>query len=277
MTPYNPKFLEITNIFSQNELEILDSLQKDMKLAYFMESRSLCEKFGFDFIYSSAQIEGNTYTKAETLTLLEMGITAGGKKHTDAIMVLNLRNAFDMIMRGFATINKETSHTIHATIVKDLVQDKNLGTMRQSNIDGISGCNYVPLPYGERLYAEMEHLLKVSQSIENPFNKALYLHNNIAYLQYFEDCNKRTTRSIEFLSLKNDNIMPLVITKDNKEVYTQYRASLIEYYESGKYDLSKEFFIQNYQLMKGYFEYSKNKQEELNQSIRKSAKARKIR
>lgn len=258
MIVYNPKFLENTKIFSKDELNLLNSMQKDMSLEYFLNSKSLNEKFGFDFIYSSAQIEGNTYTKAETLTLFEVGITAGGKKYSDAIMLLNLRNVFDTIISNHIEIDRVALHNIHHIIAKNLVQDKNLGTMRQSNIDGISGCEYVPLPYGERLYTEMEFLLKTAKNIENPFDKALYLHNNIAYLQYFEDCNKRTARSIEFLSLKNDNLMPLIITKDNKEIYTQYRASLIEYYEQGKYDLSKDFFIQNYRLMIDYFRY-KNK------------------
>lgn len=268
MIAYNPEFLENTKIFSKDELNLLHSMQKDMNLEYFLHSKSLNEKFGFDFIYSSAQIEGNTYTKAETLTLFEMGITAGGKKYSDAVMLLNLRNVFDIIISNHIDIDRVNLHNIHHIIAKNLVQDRNLGTMRQNNIDGISGCEYVPLPCGERLYTEMEFLLNTAKNIENPFDKALYLHNNIAYLQYFEDCNKRTARSIEFLSLKNDNLMPLVITKDNKEVYTQYRASLIEYYEKGKYDLSKDFFMQNYQLMIDYFQRkSENTNELANKQI----------
>ncbi|RLA06796.1 MAG: hypothetical protein DRQ51_08180 [Gammaproteobacteria bacterium] len=30
--------------------------------------------------------------------------------------------------------------------------------------------------------------------IKNPFNQAIYLHNNLAYLQYFSDSNKRLAR-----------------------------------------------------------------------------------
>lgn len=257
MIEYNPAFLEKKPIFSANELDYLDSLQKDMALAYFLESKSLNEKFGFDFVYTSAQIEGNTYTKAETLSLLEMGITAGGKKHTDAIMILNLRNVFNKIMSNEITIDRQSLHNIHSLIAKDLVQDRNLGTMRQTHIDAISGCAYMPLPSSERLYTEMAFLLEEYKKFDNPFERALYLHNNIAYLQYFEDCNKRTARSFQFISLKNDNIMPLVITQDSKEIYTQYRAALVEYYEKGEYSYSKEFFIQNYALMSNYFRYSK--------------------
>lgn len=79
MISYNPSFLEFRPIFSAEELELLDTLQEKMPLDYFLSSKTLSAKLGFDFIYSSAQIEGNTYTKAETLSLLEMGITAGEK------------------------------------------------------------------------------------------------------------------------------------------------------------------------------------------------------
>jgi len=44
----------------------------------------------------------------------------------------------------------------------------------------------------EKLDDELNYLFKVSESISNPFNQALYIHNNLAYLQYFTDCNKRT-------------------------------------------------------------------------------------
>ena len=37
--------------------------------------------------------------------------------------------------------------------------------------------------------------------------------------------------------MKNDNITPLVLTKDDKEIYIQYRASLVEYCEKVDYVL----------------------------------------
>lgn len=263
MIAYNPHFLEPKPIFTSNELEVLDELQEQMSLDYFLQSKTLNAKLGFDFIYSSAQIEGNTYTKAETLSLLEMGITAGGKKYSDALMVLNLRSAFDKIMCNDIKIDRSNLHNIHSIIAKDLVQNQNLGTMRKTSIDGISGCNYLPLESGEKLYGEMGYLFDAYNTISNPFEKAMYLHNNLAYLQYFEDCNKRTARMMQFISLKNDGIMPLVLTQDNRELYTQYRGALVHYYETGDYTLSKEFFIQNYEKMLDYFQYSRKKNQRI--------------
>ena len=255
MIAYNPSFLESKSIFTPKELEILDNLQIKMPLDYFLQSKTLNAKLGFDFIYSSAQIEGNTYTKAETLSLLEMGITAGGKKYSDALMILNLRSAFEKIMCDDIEITRSNLHDIHSIVARNLVQENNLGTMRKTCIDGISGCDYLPLESGERLYSEMGYLLDTYKTISNPFEKAIYLHNNLAYLQYFEDCNKRTARLMQFASLKNGGIMPLVITQGSKELYAQYREALVHYYEVGDYTPSKDFFIQNYEKMIGFFQH----------------------
>lgn len=255
MIPYNPSFLENKPIFTLKELETLNALQEKMPLDYFLQSKTLNAKLGFDFIHSSAQIEGNAYTKSETLSLLEMGITAG-KKYSDALMILNLHSAFKKLMCEEIEINRSNLHNIHFVVAKDLVQDQNLGVMRKTCIDGISGCDYLPLKSGERLYNEMDHLFHIYKTIKNPFDRALYLHNNLAYLQYFEDCNKRTARIMQFISLKNDGVMPLVLVDDKREIYMQYRETLVHYYENGDYGLSKDFFIENYAKMIGFFQYS---------------------
>ncbi len=64
---YNPDFLNYTPIFTQNELEILESINSNLTLESFLKNKNLVEKFGFDFIYTSAKIEENTYSKADAL------------------------------------------------------------------------------------------------------------------------------------------------------------------------------------------------------------------
>lgn len=51
-----------------------------------------------DFVYTSAKIEGNTYDRIDTDNLLRFGVTAGGKRHSDAVMLVNLRNGFEQVM-----------------------------------------------------------------------------------------------------------------------------------------------------------------------------------
>lgn len=70
MLTYNPNYLENTDIFTTKELKLLEGLNQKVSL----------KKFGLDFIHTSALIEGNTYDKLDTQTLIEYGRTAGGKR-----------------------------------------------------------------------------------------------------------------------------------------------------------------------------------------------------
>lgn len=244
---YNPQYLNNTHILNDKTKQRLDEISSGFSLKEFLNANGLVEKLGFDFVYSSSQIEGNTYSKIDTLCLIEDGITANGKLYSDAKMIVNLRKVYNEILFDNLNINKSTLHTIHETASNELVSSGNSGNMRKSDIQGITGTSYIPLPSGQKLNDEMEFLFSQYKSIDNPFEKAIYLHNNLCYLQYFEDCNKRTARSMQFLSLKNSSIMPLVITEDDKEIYRQYRSSIVEYYDSGNYEKYIQFFIQMYE------------------------------
>ena len=96
MITYNSAFLDNIDIFTPKELKILDELNAKVSLEKFLANKSYVDKFGLDFIHTSALIEGNTYDKLDTNALLEYGRTAGGKKYSDAKMILNLRDAYDM-------------------------------------------------------------------------------------------------------------------------------------------------------------------------------------
>lgn len=251
---YNPNFLNNSVILSDNQKEELEFLANEFSLNDFINNARLVDKISFDFIYSSAQIEGNTYTKADTLALIEDGITASGKKYTDAKMIINLRNSFNEIMRNSMEVNLNTIHFLHSIISQDLVLKQNEGAMRNGNLTGITGSSYIPLSGGERLREELNFLFSQYKNLTNPFERAIYLHNNLCYLQYFEDCNKRTARVMQFISLKNDNIMPLVIIDSKKEDYSLYRLAMIDYYETGDYTKYIEFFINTYKRQMKYLD-----------------------
>lgn len=249
---YNPDFLENTHIFNQDELLSLEKISEKMPLELFLNSRGdkgLVEWLKFDFVYSSSQIEGNTYDRFETLALLEEGITAGGKKYSDALMILNLRDAYEEILRDQTLpINKQTLKHLHSIITKDLLPAKDIGSIREDDVK-IMGTSYQPLGNREKINAELDYLFKKYNTLNHPFDRALYLHNNLAYLQCFQDGNKRSARAMQFLSLKNDGIMPMVLIDTDKAVYSEYRKALIIYYESGDYSQTKEFFKKNYEKL----------------------------
>ncbi|MFP4486328.1 MAG: Fic family protein [Campylobacterales bacterium] len=240
---YNPDFLIYKPIFTSDELVQLESISATISLEDFLKNKNLVEKFGFDFVYTSAKIEGNTYSKADALTLLEYGRTSGGKSYSDAKMLLNLNKAFRFILNDDCVINKHKIRTIHQILGDDLVEDSELGSVRKKGVL-IKGSDYVPLSDSITLESELDRMLSISQTIQNPYDKALYLHNNIAYLQYFADVNKRTARTILNLSLKCDDKM-LVIPQE--ELISLYIEGVLEYYESGLSAKAKEFFIKCYE------------------------------
>ena len=113
MITYNPNYLENTTIFTENELKILAKLNEQVSLDKFLNNKSYIDKFGLDFIHTSALIEGNTYDKLDTHALIEYGRTAGGKKYSDAKMILNLRDAYEVFISKDLEPTKETLKEMH--------------------------------------------------------------------------------------------------------------------------------------------------------------------
>jgi Fic family protein len=242
---YNPDFLNYTPIFTQNELELLESINSNLSLESFLKNKNLVEKFGFDFVYTSAKIEGNTYSKADALTLLEYGKTSGGKSYSDAKMLLNLNKAFKYILNDDCHINKHKIRAIHQILADDLVNYEDIGAVRKKGVL-IKGSDYIPLSDSITLESELDRMLGIYQTIQDPYDKALYIHNNLAYLQYFADVNKRTARTMLNLSLKCDDKMLLI---PQEELILLYIEGILEYYENGSSGKSKEFFIKSYEKM----------------------------
>jgi len=242
MITYDPKYLDNIDIFTAKELELLEELNQQVSLEKFLNNKSYIDKFGLDFIHTSALIEGNTYDKLDTQALIEYGRTAGGKKYSDAKMILNLREAYELFITSDLKPSKQTLKDLHYILSAEMIPENRRAVPRDSEVM-ITGCNYIPLATKEKLDDELNYLFKVSDTIENPFNKALYIHNNLAYLQYFTDCNKRTSRLMLNVVLKDS--LNMIYIPDEESV-KEYLKSIVAYYETGNYALFKKYFINSY-------------------------------
>lgn len=238
MIAYNPIFLDTIDIFTPDELSVLEKLNDAVSLEKFLANKSYVDKFGLDFIHTSALID-NTYDKLDTQALLEYGRTAEGKNYSDAKMILNLRDAYDMLIAQDLEISKQTLKDLHYILSAEMVSSHQRALPRDKEVT-ITGCNYIPLSTKEKLDDELNYLFKVSDTIKNPYNKALYIHNNLAYLQYFTDCNKRTARVLLNVVLKSAGLMIYI---PDEESVKGYLKSVVSYYETGNYDLFKKYFI----------------------------------
>lgn len=244
MIPFNPDYLEQTSFLKPSDIEEIDNNIDFTNLK--RGEKTLFSKLYFDAIYFSAKIEGNTYTKIETEDLIERNQTAPYKSLDDANQIINIRKAFDYVLEYKPEISKKTIKEIHSILSEAFLPKKNQGNARDIPVS-IGGSDYIPTTIPDQLESSLDIIINNYNSIQNPFDKAIYIHNNIAYLQYFLDCNKRLARMLQNLSLIRDNKAPFTLTGGNEKLtINNYKDALISYYEKGDYKPYKHFFIDQY-------------------------------
>lgn len=195
--------------------------------------------------YYSGKIEGNTYTYVETEALLKDGITSE-KRYEDARMLKNLYNTFISEVeyinkhKNTEVIDERSLFRIHQSISSGLVSSEESGSLRNRAVR-ISGTDYIPPKNITDIRARLNEILFDQSLYENPLEKAVYLHCNIAKLQPFIDGNKRTSRMIESVILMNADIIPVYSSKDADIL--NYRRGLVEFYETGNYSKYVEYFL----------------------------------
>lgn len=238
MKAYNPDYLNNTSVLNNEIKDRLAQLNEKKPLS-LLDNDSFYQKLAFDFIYTSSQIEGNTYDKIDTLVLIEDGQTAGGKAYRDAVMILNLRRAMDQLQFEERPISVSLVQDYHKILSKDLLPLSEQGLVRQSAVY-IQNTDYKPIEQPEPLSTELKYLINTTHKITNPFEKALYLHNNLAYLQYFRDVNKRTARLLLNVCLKNEG--QCLYFPQEKDIKA-YKSAMIHYYEKGDHMAFATHFI----------------------------------
>lgn len=244
---YNPDHLAIKPVLKQADKAMLVDMAAAYPLIKFRSEVRNYEELMVDFVYTSAKIEGNTYDRVDTDNLLRLGITAGGKKHSDAIMLVNLRVGFDHVMQADRKNALDLNYvgSLHGVLMRDLLPVHEQGLVRQSSVL-IGATTYRPLADADRLSTEMRFLLASAEKIEDGFERAIYLHCNLAYLQYFRDGNKRTARLVQTACLVQHDLLPLFFADSLIDVY---RRATVHYYETGDYAPYVDFFKANYRLV----------------------------
>ena len=129
---YNTAFTESRPILSDEDRSRLHALAARFPLERFKIDTRTYEDNIVGFVYASAHVEGNAYSKSEADALLRQGTTAGGKKFTDALMLLNLLDGF----KKAAGVTPETQldadwlGALHAIVTRGLLPESERGTAR---------------------------------------------------------------------------------------------------------------------------------------------------
>lgn len=241
-------------LFTQEELAVLDKAQAQFRLHLSemsdVEYRKEMERLGIDLSWKSSQIEGNTYSLLETERLLKEKETASGKTKDEAVMLLNHKDALDFILDVpdyLSTLKVSRIEEIHSILTKELGVERNIRHRRV----GITGTNYQPLDNEFQIREALEDSVRLINSKQGVFDKALLALVLLSYIQAFTDGNKRTARIVSNGILIANGYCPISFrTVDSID----YKKAMLMFYEQNNIAAFKRIFIDQFLFaVKTYF------------------------
>lgn len=208
------------------ELTALGRLPEQMPAGTY--ARKVLEQLLVDLAWSSSHLEGNRYTLLDTEELFKSGAAATDK---DAVMLLNHKAAIEFLVDAVPTqgLSAGLIRNLHAVLMQDLLMDvSSLGAIREKVVN-ISGTAYVPAQTPAVLQEMFERIVSTAQFIKNPVEGAFFLWVNLAYLQPFDDGNKRVSRLAANVPLMLYNQAPLSFLQVDRDDYALAMMGVYEY------------------------------------------------
>lgn len=191
-------------------------------------ARKVLEQLLIDLSWSSSRLEGNRYSLLDTEELFRSGAAA---TDSDAVMLLNHKAAIEFLVDAVPVQGLSTGlvRNLHAVLMQDLLVDvASLGSIRQKVVN-ISGTVYVPTQAPALLQEMLERIVATAQLIKDPVEAAFFLWVNLAYLQPFEDGNKRVSRLAANVPLMLYNQAPLSFLDVDRNDYALAMMGVYEF------------------------------------------------
>jgi fido (protein-threonine AMPylation protein) len=208
------------------------------------------ERITIELSWKSSKIEGNTYSLIDTEILIKEHREAAGHKREEATMILNHKKALDYIFNNkerFKTISLRVLEDIHRLLVGGL--DVQFGL--RSKPVGITGTNYRPLDNAQQIKEAVEKMSEAINKAGDPWSKALIALLSIAYIQPFEDGNKRTSRLTANACLIAGEVCPLSFRSVDEG---EYKKAILAFYELGNASPMKRIFLEQFEFaVRNYF------------------------
>ena len=247
-------FGKLEDLFSAGELEKLLKINsvyaKRLKKITPGIIKKEWERLTIELSWKSSQIEGNTYSLIDTEVLIKEHQEAKGHKKSEAIMILNHKAALDWIFsnsKSFKKISLSQIESLHRLLTKGMEVG---GGIRKSPV-GIVGTKYRPLDNQHQIREALEKTVKAVNIAKEPLEKALLASLLIAYIQPFEDGNKRTSRILANAILMANGYCPLSYRGIDE---AEYKKAVILFYEQNSASYFKRLFISQFEFaVKNYF------------------------
>lgn len=209
-------------------------------------ARKIYSRLLIDLSWNSSRLEGNTYSLLETERLLELGETAEGKDALEAQMILNHKAAIELLVDQADEIgfNRYTILNLHALLADNLLADPQAGGRLRRIPVGIDGTVYHPLEVPQLIEECFEKILDTAAAITDPFEQAFFALVHLAYLQGFEDVNKRVSRLAANIPLIRGNLCPLSFVDVPERAYID---GVLAIYELNRIELLRDVFVWAYE------------------------------
>lgn len=208
-------------------------------------AKQVLNRLLIDLSWNSSRLEGNTYSLLDTKRLIELGEETEGKDRLEAQMILNHKEAIEILVDGAEEIgfDRHTILNLHAALADNLLPDPGApGRLRRSAV-GIGGSVFLPLEVPQLIEERFDGILAKASRIEDPFERAFFAMVHLPYLQPFDDVNKRVSRLAANIPLIRENLSPLSFEEVSRELYTE---AILGVYELRRTELLRDLFIWAY-------------------------------
>jgi hypothetical protein len=209
-------------------------------------AREIFSRLLVDLSWASSRLEGNTYTRLDTLNLLEFGERAEGKDLSEAQMILNHKAAIELLVSRADRIGFDlfTFQNLHAALSENLLADPADEGRLRTRVVEISGTTFHPLAIPQAIEECFRLVLAKAAAIPDPFEQAFFVMAHVPYLQPFADVNKRTSRLGANISLIKANLCPLSFVDVPERAYVEATLGV---YELTRVDLLRDVFVWAYE------------------------------
>ena len=209
-------------------------------------ARTIYGRLLIDLSWNSSRLEGNTYSLLETERLLDLGEAAEGKDALEAQMILNHKAAIELLVEQADEIgfNRYTILNLHGLLADNLLADPQAGGRLRRIGVGVDGTVFHPLEVPQLIDECFQKILDTAAAIADPFEQAFFALVHIAYLQGFEDVNKRVSRLAANIPLIRGNLCPLSFVDVPESAYID---GVLGVYELNRIELLRDVFVWAYQ------------------------------
>lgn len=197
-------------------------------------ARKVLEQLLIDLSWQSSRLEGNRKSLLDTEALFARG--RSGSDDLDASMLLNHKDAIEFMVDAVPEygITVPVVRNIQALLMQGLLDNPDaLGTFRHN----------LPTQAPMLLEEMLGLIIDKARQVKNPVEAAFFLWVQIAYLQPFEDGNKRTSRLCANLPLMLSNCAPLSFLDVEPQ---DYALAVTGVYERLDVTLAAELFAWTY-------------------------------